>query len=86
MLVLRITALTKYQSPNRANGDALATFLAAGLIHGLISKGGDYSVEAPVGKTDGSLAQLFLAYPNASATENTFVRVINKQGIARVYG
>jgi hypothetical protein len=39
-----------------------------------------------MGKTDGSFAQLFLAYPNASATENTFVRVINKQGTARVYG
>jgi hypothetical protein len=86
VLVLWITALTKYQSTNRTNGDTFATVLTAGLIHGLISKGGDHSVEAPMGKTDGSFAQLFLAYPNASATENTFVRVINKQGTARVYG
>ncbi len=38
-----------------------------------------------MGKTDSSPAQFFLAYPNASATENTFVRVINEQGTARVY-
>ena len=86
VLVLRITALVKYQSPNRADSDALATVLTVGLIHGLISKGAHHSVEAPVGKADGSLAQLFLAYPNASATENAFVRIINEQGTARVYG
>ena len=78
VLVLRITALTKYQSTNRANGDTLATVLAAGLTHRLISKGGDHSAEAPVGKTNGPPAQFFLAYPNASATENTFVGVVNK--------
>jgi len=85
VLVLRITVLTKYQSTNRANGDTLATILAAGLAHRLISKGGDHSTKAPVSKTDGSPAQLFLAYPDASATENTFVGVVNKQGTTRVY-
>jgi len=86
LAALRTITLTKYQSSNGTNGDTLATVLAAGLTHRLISKCGDHSVEAPMGKTDNSSAHFFLAYPNASATENAFVRVINEQGTARVYG
>jgi len=74
------------QSTNRANGNTLATVLATGLTHRLIPKSGDYSPEAAISKTNGSVAQFFLAYPNASAAEHTFVRVINEQGTARVYG
>jgi hypothetical protein len=36
-------------------------------------------------KTNDSLAQLFLAYPNTSAAEYTLIRVINEQGTAGVY-
>jgi hypothetical protein len=39
-----------------------------------------------VSKTNDSFAQFFLAYPNASAAEHTFVRVVNEQGTAGVYG
>jgi len=86
LTALRTITLTKYQSSNGTNGDTLATVLAAGLTHRLISKRSDHSVEAPMGKTDNSSAHFFLAYPNASATENAFVRVINEQGTARVHG
>jgi hypothetical protein len=76
----------EYQSTNRANDDALAAVLATGLTHRLIPKSGDHSPEAPVSETDGSLAQFFLAYPNASAAEHTFVGVINEQRTAGIYG
>jgi len=79
-------ALAKYQSTDRANGNTLATVLTKGPTNRLIPKSGDHPPEAPVSKTNGSLAQFFLAYPNASATEHTFVRVINEQGTARIYG
>jgi hypothetical protein len=85
-MALRIIALTKRQSANRANGNALATVLTTGLTYGLIPKGGDHPPEAPISKTNGSFAQFFLAYPNASAAEHTFVRVVDEQGTARVYG
>lgn len=82
---LRIISLHEAQGTNGANGNALATVLAT-LTHRLISKSGDHPPEATVSKTNGSFAQFFLAYPNASAAEHTFVRVINEQGTARVYG
>ena len=84
--VLRTITLTECQSSNGTNGDTLATVLAAGLTYRRISKCGDHSVEASMGKTDNSSAHFLPAYPNASATENAFVRVINEQGTARVYG
>lgn len=74
------------QSANRANGNALATILTSGLTHRLIPKSGDHPTEAAVGKTDSSFAQFFLAHPDASAAEHTFVGVINEQGTARIYG
>jgi len=83
--VLRIITLAEYKGANRANSYALAAILATGLTYRRISKCSDHPVEAPVGKTDGSPAQFFSAYPNASATENAFVRVINEQGTAIVY-
>jgi hypothetical protein len=76
----------EHQSANRANGNALATILAAGLTNRLIAKSGDHSPEAAVGKTNDSFAQFFLAYPDASAAEHTLVRVISEQRTARVYG
>ena len=78
-------SLTEDQRTDGANGNALAAVLTMGLTHGLISKSGDHSSEAAVSKTNSSLAQFFLAYPNASAAEHTFVRVVNEQGTARVY-
>ncbi len=79
-------ALAKRQGTNGANGNALATVLAKGPTHRLIPKSGDHPPEAPVSKTNDSLVQFFLAYPNASAAEHTFVRVVNEQGTARIYG
>lgn len=73
------------QSTDRADGDALATVLATGLTHRLIPKSGDHSSKAPVGKTNGSFAQFFLAYPDASAAEHAFVGVIDEQRTAGVY-
>jgi len=77
--------LTKYQSTNRANGNTLATILATGLTHRFIAKSGDHSTEATVSKTNGSFAQFFLAYPNPSAAEHTFVGVIGEQGTTGIY-
>ena len=79
-------ALAKRQGTNGANGNTLATVLAKGPTHRLIPKSGNHPPEAPVSKTNYSLAQFFLAYPNASAAEHTFVRVVNEQRTARVYG
>jgi hypothetical protein len=86
LVALRIITLYETQSTNRANGNALATVLAMGLTHRLIPKSGDHPPEATVSKTNGSFAQFFLAYPNASAAEHTLIRVINEQGTARIYG
>ena len=74
------------QSTNRANGNTLATVLATGLTHRLIPKSGDHPPKAPVGKTNDSFAQCFLAYPDTSAAEHAFVRVIDEQRTAGVYG
>jgi len=68
----------EYQSTHRANGNALATVLATGLAHGFISKSSDHPPEAAISKTNDSFAQFFLAYPNASAAEHTFVGVVNE--------
>jgi hypothetical protein len=83
---LRIITLHEAQSTNGANGNALATVLATGPTYRLIPKGGDHSPEAPVGKTNGSLAQFFLAYPNAPATEHTFVGVVSEKRAAGIHG
>ncbi len=85
-MTLRIIAPYETQSTNRANGNALAAVLTTGPTHRLIPKSGDYPPEATVSKTNGSLAQFFLAYPNASAAEHTLIRVVNEQGTARIYG
>ena len=76
----------EHQSTNRANGNTFAAVLATGPAHRLIPKGGDYPPEAAVGKANGSFAQFFLAYPNASATEHTLIRVIKEQWTAGIYG
>jgi hypothetical protein len=80
-----IIALTKRKSTNGANGNTLATVLAKGPTHRLIPKSGNHPPEAPVSKTNDSLAQLFLAHPNASAAEHALIRVVNEQGAARIY-
>jgi hypothetical protein len=76
----------EYQSTDGADGNAFAAVLATGLAHRLIPKSGDYSPEAAVSKTNDSLAQFFLAYPNTFAAKHAFVRVVNEQGTARIYG
>ena len=86
LVKLRIIALTKHQSTNRTNGNTLATVLTTRLTHRLIPKSGDYPPETTVSKANGSFAQFFLAYPNASAAEHTLIRVVNEQGTARIYG
>jgi len=78
--------LAKHQSTNWAEGNALATILATGLTQGFISKSGDHSTEATVSKANGSFTQFFLAYPNASTAEHTFVGIIDEQGTAGIYG
>ena len=86
LVALGIIIPYETQSTNRAHGNALATVLTKALTHRLIPKSGDHPPEATVSKTNSSLAQFFLAYPNASAAEHTFVRVINEQGTTRIYG
>jgi hypothetical protein len=78
-------ALTEHQSTNRTDGDTLAAVLTTGPTHRLIPKSGDYPPETTVSKANGSFAQFFLAYPNASAAEHTFVRVVDEQGTGRIY-
>jgi len=86
LVALRIIALTEHQSTNRTNGNTLSTVLARGLTHRLIPKSGDYPPETTVSKANGSFAQFFLAYPNASAAKHALIRVVNEQGTARIYG
>jgi hypothetical protein len=74
------------QSTDRADGNALTAILATGLTQRFIPKSGDHSPEATVSKTNGSLAQFFLADPDASTAEHAFVRVIDEQWTAGVYG
>ena len=76
----------EHESTGRANGNTLAAVLAIGPAHRLIPKGGDYPPEATVSKANGSLAQFFLAYPNAFAAEYTLVRVVDEQRTAGIYG
>jgi len=85
LVALRIMALTEHQGTDRANGSTLATVLAKGPTHRLIPKSGNHPPEAPVGKTNDSLAQFFLAYPNASAAEHTLIRVVNVQRAGIIY-
>ena len=76
----------EHQSTDRANGNTFAAVLATGPAHRLIPKCSDYPPEAAVGKANGSFVKFFLAYPNASAAEYTFVRVVDEQGTAGIYG
>jgi len=81
-----ITISLKHQSANRANGNALATVPTTGPANRLISKSGDHPPEATVSKTNGSLAQFFLAYPNTSAAEHTLIRIVDEYRAAGIYG
>lgn len=85
LLALRIIVLTEHQSANRTNGNTLATVPTKGSTHRLIPKSGDHSLETTVSKANGSLAQFFLTYPNASAAKHTLVRVVDEQGATRIY-
>jgi hypothetical protein len=76
----------KNQSTNRTNGNTVTTILAKRPAHRLIPKSGDYPPETTISKANGSFAQFFLAYPNASAAEHTLIRVISEQGTAGIYG
>ena len=76
----------EHQSTDRANGNTFTAVLATRPAHRLIPKGGNYPSKAAVGKANGSFAQFVLAYPNASTAEYTFVRVVDEQRTAGIYG
>jgi hypothetical protein len=59
---------------------------ADGFGKGFVLEGGDLSLKTPPGKTNGSDAQLLLAYPDAFAAEDTLVGIVGEEGTALVYG
>ncbi len=79
-------ALLKGEGTARTDTNALPTFLAPGGTDWLVTKSGNHSLEATMGKADDAYAQMLPAYPHTSSTENTFIRVINEQGVAIIYG
>lgn len=65
------------QGAGGADGDTLSTFLAIN-ADGLIAKGGDYSIEATVGKAEGTGSNTVPAHPHAPFTEDAFIRVVDE--------
>jgi hypothetical protein len=63
-----------------ANGYAFGALRAYRIDHRFIQECGDYSLKASSRKTNGSDSQLFLAYPDAFAAENAFIRIKDKNG------
>ncbi len=67
------------QGADGADFNALSALVAHRFDKRFVLEGGYHSLEAPSGKTNGSDALLLLAYPCASAAENTFVGVVDKK-------
>ena len=76
----------KYECTDGANFNAFSALAAGRLANRLILEGGDHPLKTPSGKAYASDAQLLLAYPHAFAAENTFVRIVRKEGTAFVDG
>ena len=76
----------KCQGTHRTNLNTLSALTADGFPNGFILEGGDHSFETASRKSDGSDSQLLLAYPDAFPTENTLVRIVDKERTAFIDG
>jgi len=79
-------SILKCQGADGAYFNALSTLAAGRFTNRFILEGGDHSLETPSGKTNGSNAQLLLAYPHAFTAEHTLIGIIDKEWTAFIDG
>ena len=70
--------ILKSQSAGGADDNAFTTILTPGFDNWFITKSGDHSVKATVSKAEDPYSETLSTHPNTPATENTFIRVIDK--------
>ncbi|GAG55654.1 unnamed protein product [marine sediment metagenome] len=84
LAMVALTARMQHER-NYNDGNTFAAALTTGFTNEFTGKGSNNSLEATVSKANSSYAQLFLAYPDTPAAEDTFIGVVDKYGAAGIY-
>ena len=77
-------AILEYQGTNRANLNTLIADMASRLSHGLVLKGGDYPIEAAVGKSQHTHTEALMACPYAPIAQDTLIGVVGEGFATRI--